>query len=89
MDVLLVPELPPGVPGNSPRSVEPGGWAVIEQAKGIIMAQHLCTSDEAFDLMRRASQRANVKVRMLAERMVEQISASGGGNESPWRPGSC
>jgi two-component system, response regulator / RNA-binding antiterminator len=35
---------------------------VIEQAKGIIMAQQGCGPDKAFDLMRRASQRTNVKV---------------------------
>jgi AmiR/NasT family two-component response regulator len=27
---------------------------VIEQAKGILMAQHRCGADEAFDLLRRA-----------------------------------
>ena len=48
---------------------------VIEQAKGILMAQHRCGAEEAFDLLRRASQSANVKVSVLAERMVEQISS--------------
>ena len=47
---------------------------VIEQAKGILMAQHRCGPDEAFDLLRRASQRANVKVSILAARIVEQIA---------------
>ena len=47
---------------------------VIEQAKGILMAQHQCGPDEAFDLMRRASQRANVKVSFLAEQIVEQVA---------------
>ena len=35
---------------------------VIEQAKSIVMAELTCTPDEAFDLLRRASQCANVKV---------------------------
>ena len=48
---------------------------VIEQAKGVLMAQHRCGPDEAFDLLRRASQRANVKVSVLAAQIVEQIAS--------------
>jgi AmiR/NasT family two-component response regulator len=33
---------------------------VIEQAKGILIAQTGCTPEEAFDMLRRASQRSNV-----------------------------
>ena len=44
---------------------------VIEQAKGIVMAQNRCGPEEAFDLLRRTSQRANVKVSVLAERIVQ------------------
>jgi hypothetical protein len=43
---------------------------VIEQAKGIIMAQSSCGDDEAFDMLRRASQRSNVPVRQLAAQLV-------------------
>jgi len=44
---------------------------VIEQAKGILMAQSQCSSDaEAFDLLRRASQRSNIPVRKLAAQIV-------------------
>ena len=50
---------------------------VIEQAKGILMAQHRCRPEEAFDLLRRASQRANVTVSVLAAQMVEQIASPG------------
>jgi hypothetical protein len=50
---------------------------VIEQAKGILMAQYRCTPEEAFDLLRRASQNANVKVSVLAARIVEQIGSPG------------
>ena len=60
---------------------------VVEQAKGILMAQHRCGPDEAFDLLRRASQRANVKVSVLAARMVEQVAAAEpGGNPPSARP---
>jgi hypothetical protein len=55
---------------------------VIEQAKGIVMAQQRCGPDEAFDLLRRASQRANVKVHVLAARIVEKVSAGDDGDLS-------
>jgi hypothetical protein len=62
---------------------------VIEQAKGVLMAQNQCGSEEAFDLLRRASQRANVKVSVLAAQIVEQIAAHDsrlGDGSSPGRP---
>lgn len=43
---------------------------VIEQAKGIVMAQFDWTPAEAFDALRRASQRENIKLRDLAARIV-------------------
>jgi hypothetical protein len=52
-----------------------GTMPVIEQAKGILMAQQQCGPAEAFDLLRRASQRANVNVSVLAARIVEQTAA--------------
>ena len=45
---------------------------VIEQAKGIVMAQTGCGPDEAFDVLRRKSQRTNVRVRDLATDLVRQ-----------------
>jgi GAF domain-containing protein len=48
--------------------------AVIEQAKGILMAQRRCSSQEAFDLLVQSSQRQNVKLRVLAERVVEGVT---------------
>jgi len=62
---------------------------VIEQAKGIVMAQQGCGPEEAFDLLRRASQRSNVKRHVLAEQIVEQIaSGSSASNVTPsrWAP---
>jgi GAF domain-containing protein len=47
--------------------------AVIEQAKGILMARSpRLTADEAFDLLRKASQRENVKLRDIAQRIVDR-----------------
>lgn len=47
--------------------------AVIEQAKGMLMAQSpSLTPDDAFDLLRRASQRENVKLREIAQRIVDR-----------------
>ena len=43
---------------------------VIEQAKGIIIARAHCEEAEAFDILRRASQRSNVPVRELAVHIV-------------------
>jgi hypothetical protein len=48
---------------------------VIEQAKGVLMAQNRCGPDQAFDLLRRASQRANVKISVLAAQIVEQVAS--------------
>jgi ANTAR domain len=49
---------------------------VIEQAKGIIMAQCGWPEDQAFDALRRASQRANIKVRDLAAKIVAKTAQS-------------
>jgi transcriptional regulator with GAF, ATPase, and Fis domain len=43
---------------------------VIGQAKGILMAREGLTADQAFDMLRRASQRLNVKLRELAEEIA-------------------
>jgi GAF domain-containing protein len=45
--------------------------AAIEQAKGIIMAQQRCTPDEAFDVLVRTSQQRNLKLRDLAQTIVD------------------
>jgi transcriptional regulator with GAF, ATPase, and Fis domain len=44
--------------------------AVIEQAKGVIMATSACTAEEAFDLLREQSQRENIKLREIAVEIV-------------------
>jgi hypothetical protein len=50
---------------------------VIEQAKGILMAQQRCGPDEAFDLLRRLSQQRNIKISVLATQIVEQVASPG------------
>ena len=45
---------------------------VIGQAKGILMAQQNVSADEAFDILRRASQRMNIKLREVAERVASR-----------------
>ena len=49
---------------------------VIEQAKGIIMARYGWPEQQAFDALRRASQRENIKVRDLAASIVAQTVRS-------------
>lgn len=49
---------------------------VIDMAKGILMAQHKCTPDEAFTLLSHASQRTNRKLRDIAAAIVENVAAS-------------
>ena len=48
---------------------------VIEQAKGILIAQVGCTPDEAFSMLRAASQRTNVRVRDLAQDIVDRAAS--------------
>jgi GAF domain-containing protein len=45
--------------------------AVIEQAKGVLMAQRHVTADEAFEILRAASQRYNRKLRDIALGIVD------------------
>jgi len=45
--------------------------AVIEQAKGIIMARDRCSADDAFATLRRVSQTQNTKLRTLAQAIVD------------------
>jgi GAF domain-containing protein len=49
--------------------------AVIEQAKGVLMAQRKVDSDVAFEILREASQRYNRKLRDIATGIVESVQA--------------
>jgi len=44
---------------------------IIGQAQGILMERHHITAQMAFDLLRRISQRSNIKVRQVAQEVVE------------------
>ncbi|MCC8247675.1 GAF and ANTAR domain-containing protein [Saccharothrix luteola] len=50
--------------------------AVIDQAKGIVMAVHRVGADEAFTMLVERSQRENVKLRDFAERFVNDLLAA-------------
>lgn len=56
---------------------------VIGQAKGILMAQQHLSADQAFEILRRASQRMNVKLRDVAERVAAQKPREGGSTATP------
>jgi GAF domain-containing protein len=48
--------------------------AVIEQAKGVLMAQRHVDADAAFEILREASQRYNRKLREIAQAIVDGTS---------------
>jgi hypothetical protein len=48
--------------------------SLIEQAKGILVAQRGCRADEAFNLLRTASQQSQVPVRELAAEIVRNTA---------------
>lgn len=50
--------------------------AVIDQAKGILMAAQGISADEAFDKIRSISQTTNIKVRVLAQQIVDDTLAN-------------
>ena len=48
--------------------------SIIDQAIGIIMGQNRCTATDAFDILRRASNHRNVKLKDVASQIVTRIS---------------
>lgn len=64
-----------------------GSRAVIEQAKGMLMAQHECDADTAFRVLVAASRRDGRKVRDVAASMAA-ASAPTGGTEADGEPAS-
>ncbi|MGW7262211.1 GAF and ANTAR domain-containing protein [Streptomyces sp. NPDC054842] len=48
--------------------------SVIDQALGVIMGQRRCTAEEAFGILRSASQHRNVKLRDLCTQMITNIT---------------
>lgn len=47
--------------------------APIEQAKGILMTRHRCSSEEAFAMLVKQSQTRHVKVRDIADELVSKV----------------
>ena len=65
-----------------------GSRDVIGMAKGIVMVRQNVSEDEAFDILRRAAERLNVKLREVADRVVHPPAAeTGEGADAPDRPG--
>ncbi|MFJ8802762.1 GAF and ANTAR domain-containing protein [Streptomyces sp. NPDC102487] len=48
--------------------------AVIDQALGVVMVQRRCTADEAFEILRMASQHRNIKLRDLCTQMITNLT---------------
>jgi GAF domain-containing protein len=59
---------------------------VIATAKGILMAREAIDEDEAFEVLRRASQRLNVKLRVVAADIVDRANDDPGAE--PADPGA-
>ena len=51
--------------------------AVIDQAKGVLMAVHSCTAEEAFRMLVEQSQRDNVKLRDVAKNLLDSATGQG------------
>jgi AmiR/NasT family two-component response regulator len=55
---------------------------IIGEAKGILMVREDVNEDEAFQMLRRASQTTNMKLRDIAQELVDKV-ISGDGHHSP------
>ncbi|MGQ4614771.1 ANTAR domain-containing protein [Nocardia sp. R7R-8] len=53
--------------------------AVIEQAKGVLMVVYGINAEQAFRVLQWRSQETNIKLRMLAQQLVGEVPAMGGG----------
>jgi GAF domain-containing protein len=51
--------------------------AVIEQAKGVLMRDHQCDAEEAFEILKRTSQHTNRKLRDVAATVVADAISGG------------
>jgi anti-anti-sigma regulatory factor len=50
---------------------------VIDQARGVLMAAHACTSEEAWHVLREASQLSNTKLRTVAAAVTASVETDG------------
>ncbi|MGC5662299.1 GAF and ANTAR domain-containing protein [Micromonospora sp. WMMD723] len=63
--------------------------SVIDQAMGVLMAQQRCSASEAFDLLRRASQHRNRKLRDVAADIIVNVTGTAPESPAPFRnPGA-
>jgi GAF domain-containing protein len=60
--------------------------STIDQALGVLMAQNRCTRDEAFGILRRASQHRNLKLREIAATVIERFTGHPAAEPPPFRP---
>lgn len=59
--------------------------STIEQAKGVLMMVYGIDADAAFDLLKWRSQESNIKLRLLAERLMSQFQSLRYGEAPPRR----
>jgi hypothetical protein len=59
--------------------------STIDQALGVLMAQNRCTRDEAFGILRRASQNRNVKLRDVAAAVIHRFTGHPAEPPPPFR----
>ena len=57
--------------------------AVIEQAKGMLMAEHRIDADEAFERLTQQSQHSRMKLRDVARRLVNERAGASPGSGPP------
>ena len=62
--------------------------STIDQALGVLMAQNRCTRDEAFGILRRASQHRNTKLRDVAAAIIHRYTGHPAEPPPPFRPPS-
>ena len=58
---------------------------IIDQALGIIMAQNRCSAEQAFVVLRRASNNRNIKIQLLAEDLIRNITGAEPNRDTNWR----
>lgn len=57
--------------------------AVIEQAKGVLMAREAIDAESAFTRLRQHSQHRNVKLRVVAQELVDEATSPDGNRADP------
>ena len=60
--------------------------STIDQALGVLMAQNRCTRDEAFGILRRASQHRNLKLREVAGAVIQRFTGQPAAEPPPFNP---